>query len=111
MTTYVLYNPIANNKKGEEIARALETSLSGETLEFVDVTKITDYQAFFSDKKGDKIILCGGDGTLNHFVNDTKGIELENIYLYPLWEADKAVQVDKRYRRQIQTRRNRTRLI
>ena len=82
MTTYVLYNPIANNKKGEESARALETSLSGETLEFVDVTKITDYQAFFSDKKGDKIILCGGDGTLNRFVNDTKGIELENIYLY-----------------------------
>lgn len=82
MTTYVLYNPIANNKKGEESVRALETSLSGETLEFVDLTKITDYQAFFSDKKGDKIILCGGDGTLNHFVNDTKGIELENIYLY-----------------------------
>ncbi len=23
---------------------------------------------------------------------------LENIYLYPLWEADKAVQVDERYR-------------
>ena len=50
--------------------------MKGDKLEFCDLTKIKDFKEFF-EKAGDTpLILCGGDGTLNHFINDTDGIDL-----------------------------------
>lgn len=55
---------------------------------FIDMTAIpdSDYKPLF-DKMfpGDKIVLCGGDGTLNRFVNDCddKFPEGVDIYLFP----------------------------
>lgn len=83
---YVLFNPLAGNKTGEEAARLLlrKPSLSKEVLVFVDMTGIKCYNEFVSKlNENDKIILAGGDGTINHFVNDTSGIEINNdIYYY-----------------------------
>ena len=67
--TFVLYNPLSCNGQGKEEAKALDALLAGETLEYVDVCEINDYAEFFAGVTGeDKLVLCGGDGTINQFV-------------------------------------------
>lgn len=70
MKYYILYNAIAGQGKSEEVARALPEKLDGEVVGFADMTKITNYSAFLSDKSDCALVICGGDGTLNRFVND-----------------------------------------
>lgn len=79
--TYILYNPLAGNGKGKSNAELLEVVID-DTVTLVDMTKITNYQAFLADKAEDQIIICGGDGTLNRFVNDTAALELEHEFFY-----------------------------
>lgn len=82
MAGYVLYNPLAGNGKGGEDARLLELILQ-EDLEFYDMTRITNYAAFLSGMEpGDYLIIAGGDGTLNRFVNDTEGLRIKRQILY-----------------------------
>ena len=81
--TIVLYNPLSGNGRGEAEAKALSGRMSGTALSFRDITKIGDYAAFFASLSPDvPVILCGGDGTINRFVNDTDGIPYENEILY-----------------------------
>lgn len=83
---YVLFNPIAGNHTGEAEAKKLADcdALKKAELVFCDMTQIADYSAFFAKlSEEDKIILAGGDGTLNRFVNDTNGLSIPNeIYYY-----------------------------
>ena len=77
----ILYNPIAGNGKSEEKAKALSEQL-GEAR-FTDITQIDDYSKFISSLEADDVLLiCGGDGTLNRFINDTEGISFDNDVLY-----------------------------
>lgn len=78
---YILYNPLAGNGKCRENIEILK-KLRDE-LEYVDMSKI-DYRGFFASVEADaRLIICGGDGTLNRFVNDTRGIDIKNpVYLY-----------------------------
>ncbi len=79
----VLYNPLANNKKGKEEAEKLKEILSGDEIEFFDVTEIPSYKSFISEKAGnDPIVLCGGDGTLNRFANDVRSYPYTNEIFY-----------------------------
>lgn len=82
-TGYVLYNTKAGGNAGREKVDSLRESLAG-PLKFVDVTKISDYRVFLTSgmEKDDYIILAGGDGTLNHFINDIAGIECNHEVLY-----------------------------
>ena len=82
MKYYVLYNAIAGQGKAEEIARSLDGRLDGEIVGTADMTKITNYAAFLSDKTDCALVICGGDGTLNRFVNDTADCALENEIFY-----------------------------
>ncbi len=78
----VLYNPHAGNNNGKESAQKLKELLSGE-ISFHDMTKIDSYAAFFEKTPKDvSVVLCGGDGTLNRFINDTEGLSLEYEILY-----------------------------
>lgn len=81
MTKYtVLYNPLANNNKGEENAKKLKKRVKGK-LEFYKMPEVTDFKKFLW--KHNNIILCGGDGTLNYFVNKTKGLKYySNLFYY-----------------------------
>lgn len=85
MTTHVLYNELSGNGTGKTKAEDVKKFLNGKDIVFEDVRKITDYNSFFAGlKEDDEIILCGGDGTLNHFINDTEGMTYENpLYYYP----------------------------
>lgn len=78
---YVLFNPYSGNGKGEEYARKLSSILNNELIYF-SMPKITDFKKFLSMTKGEDIIICGGDGTLNYFINHTDGIKYKNNILY-----------------------------
>lgn len=79
---YVIYNPLSGDGKSEEKAKLLPQVLDTD-LEFYDMTRITNYAAFFSGMgKGDCLVIVGGDGTLNRFINDTDGMELPREILY-----------------------------
>lgn len=82
---YVIYNPLAGNGTTEEEVRLLEAVLDDD-LAYYDMTKITNYAALLSGmEKDDYIIIAGGDGTLNRFVNSTQEIEiLQEILYYPV---------------------------
>ncbi|MBQ4166423.1 MAG: diacylglycerol kinase family protein [Oscillospiraceae bacterium] len=83
MNTYVLYNPLAGNSTCEQQAQVLEKLLSNKQLRFCSMTEIDNYADFFSGLvPSDEVVLCGGDGTLNFFVNATKDINIENDILY-----------------------------
>ncbi len=81
----ILYNPKSNNKQGKTGAQAVETLIKGNEYEYIDWLSITDRKTFFDALDADeKVILCGGDGTLNHFINDVDTDALKNeIFLYP----------------------------
>lgn len=79
---YVIYNPLAGNGNAENDAKLLQMVLD-EELEYYDMTRITNYTAFLSGmEKDDYLVIVGGDGTLNRFVNDTNGIEIPQEIVY-----------------------------
>lgn len=81
----VLYNPLAGNGTAQDKMRELESLMQGDRLYFSNMLDIRDYGAFFNDMPdGASIIICGGDGTLNRFLNDTEDIRHDcDIYYYP----------------------------
>ena len=82
MKYYVLYNPLAGNGTAEDSINHLPHDPSAEIVK-CDVTKIDCYSDFFSKlDTEDVIILCGGDGTLNRFINVTDGLTLPSDILY-----------------------------
>lgn len=80
--TYLLFNPLANNSKGEEDARQWAAGNKAE-CEFKSFLEISDMKAFFEGfGEDDDVILTGGDGTLNRFANDVYGYEFRNPVYY-----------------------------
>lgn len=82
--THILYNPTSGNNSGKGYAMMLEICYPDSAS--YDVTQIADYAAFFAGlSSSDEVILCGGDGMLHHFVNNTKGIDVSNlVFLYAM---------------------------
>lgn len=71
MKHYILYNPLAGNGAAKEAAEKLSQSLPAESV-LSPITEIPDYAVYLSALNADDILtLCGGDGTLNRFINDT----------------------------------------
>lgn len=79
---YALFNPHAGNNTCEASVEKLKDIYSGEELKFISMLKVDYPELFSSLQQEDKVIVCGGDGTLNRFVNDTKDIEISNDILY-----------------------------
>lgn len=77
---YILYNPFADNNNGENNVKTMLKSMKKEYQEGILISlKDLDYKEFFSKlHEEDKVILFGGDGTLNRFVN-----EVYNKYQLP----------------------------
>lgn len=83
MNYLVLYNPYADNGNGKENAEILSITFQPDTFEYIDITTITDYKAFFTEIPLEtNIVICGGDGTLNRFINATKSIRIQHQLFY-----------------------------
>ena len=54
----------------------------GSDIKYINMTEISYPEFFSSLNPVDKVTICGGDGTLNRFVNDTRGISISNDILY-----------------------------
>ncbi|MBQ0165764.1 MAG: hypothetical protein KBT02_01490 [Treponema sp.] len=68
---YILYNPLSNNKNGENAVKDVETLFAGKENKKQSVMSLKDAKAFFEPlSQEDEIVLCGGDGTMFHFLND-----------------------------------------
>ncbi len=82
MKQYVLYNPRAGSGTAEEAARKLAKAAPDTTV-LLDMTAIGDYASLLSELTAeDTLTLCGGDGTLNRFINDTDGLVFPCEVLY-----------------------------
>lgn len=82
MKRFILFNPISGNGCGEVGAEKLRETLDGEIF-MQDITKISDYSSFLNGiDPCDELYVCGGDGTLNRFVNDTSDIDYPNKLFY-----------------------------
>ena len=83
MKYHVLYNTLSGNGKAERALQTLGEKIGGENLARVSVLEIENYADFFSAIPAeDKIILCGGDGTLNRFANAVRKVELKHEIYY-----------------------------
>ena len=67
--TYVLFNSKANNNRGEEAAQSFVSTLK-EKYEMKDLVSLKTKSFMQTLTEKDKVILLGGDGALNRFVND-----------------------------------------
>lgn len=74
--TYILYNPLANGGHGYRGVKKIRASLGGERPIVRNVTRL-HIPAFLAGLGAeDRVIVCGGDGTLNFFINAIDGGEL-----------------------------------
>lgn len=79
---YILYNPLSGGGKVKNDLDALEIVIPDDVI-FINLTESTALEETLSIlEKEDYLILCGGDGTLNRFANDTAHLEIENEILY-----------------------------
>ena len=81
---YILYNPLSGNQQGLEYSRLLLGNIVPEDAKMVDISSITSYADFWAniDLENDTVVLSGGDGTLNRFVNDNDGLTLPKNLFY-----------------------------
>ncbi len=82
---HILYNPISNCSKNiEEVIAKAQAHYKGEDSTKKSLLDIADLKAYF-DTLGtdDKVVLVGGDGTINVLCNAMRSYEIKNkIYLY-----------------------------
>ena len=75
---YILYNPCAGGPETEKAVKALQDANEGAVA--INICRIISYKTFFNGlDPNDTVILCGGDGTLNRFVNDVNGIDRKSV--------------------------------
>ncbi len=81
---YVLYNPISGQGDGLSCAEKI-TGVNKESCRLIDMTGISSYDILKNELcADDEVIVCGGDGTLNRFINATASFDLKNkVFYYP----------------------------
>ncbi|MBQ4382764.1 MAG: diacylglycerol kinase family protein [Oscillospiraceae bacterium] len=82
MRTVLLYNAQAANGQCRERAEKLAEGLASWGPELMEISSVKDYARFFRQLGGDRLMIVGGDGTLNRFINDTEGLERPEIWYY-----------------------------
>ena len=77
---YIIYNPLANNGRSTEVIEGFAKSVTEECV-------ICDMTKGYADKikemeSDDTLIICGGDGTLNRFINEVGAESVEGDIMY-----------------------------
>ena len=80
----VFYNPTAGNGKCKEKFKEINGMINGDAS-FYNVLENPNYKVLLTSlNENDSVIVCGGDGTLNHFVNDIEDFVLPcPVFYYP----------------------------
>ena len=79
----VLYNPLAGNGNAKKDTQKIPEILPDDNVRLYDMTEIKDYESFFKGLASDeRLVIAGGDGTLNRFINDIGDYPIENIDVY-----------------------------
>ena len=82
----ILHNPLSRNGKSTGIVEKLERSFEkkNESYKTYNILKIQDVNKFMRLlKSSDKVVIVGGDGTLNRIANTIRGIEFsQQLFLY-----------------------------
>lgn len=79
--TYVLYNPLADNRNGKANTEKIKEILTADSLKLIDITSIDLVDFFANASAHDRVVIAGGDGTINFLVNKFGG----NIPDYPIF--------------------------
>ena len=83
----ILYNPLSKNSKSNVQTHKLVRYYKKHRIPFrlKSILKINDIMKYLDQKKEiDKVILLGGDGTINHFINDTVNYDFtQEVFLKP----------------------------
>lgn len=80
---YVLFNPYSGNNTGADGAKNVSRYYSDAEIIYKSLVEFGGYAKLFASvNPEDDIVICGGDGTLNRFVNETRGISFENNIFY-----------------------------
>lgn len=78
----ILYNPHSCGEKGLKIAKEIEKLMGDHSYSYIDLTSIDSLDEFIDNLSPDTdVILTGGDGSLNSFVNNVQNPN-RNIYFY-----------------------------
>lgn len=79
---HILYNKKAGESNSADNDKLIEMLLSDKT-KMIDVAEIKDYKVFISGlEKEDVVVISGGDGTINRFINHVEGLKFDNEVLY-----------------------------
>lgn len=82
MKYYILFNPLAGSGNSQNQLDSLRIEEGGQKVIY-DVTSDEGCEKLLSNlEENDKIVICGGDGTLNRFVNGIGDMEIKNDILY-----------------------------
>ena len=72
MKYHILYNPISGSGRATEAIDRVKSLIDGECT-VTSIIDVKDYAEYFSTiAPEDTLVICGGDGTLNRFVNDIR---------------------------------------
>lgn len=81
--TFVLYNPLSNNKRGMELAETVKDIITDDEFEFLNILNVDNFKSFIDNTDAnDRIIIAGGDGTLNYFLNCYDEFK-KDVFFYP----------------------------
>lgn len=81
----IIYNPLSGNKTAKNEVYKLDEILKNNTLNYIEMSPDFDYNSFFANlKPEERVILCGGDGTINKVANVLKDESFnKDIYYFP----------------------------
>jgi len=82
----ILYNPLSGNKSAKHEVYKLDDILTNNDLEYVEMTPDFDYKSFMKKVRSDeRVVLCGGDGTIHRFINEVDEEDLSKpVFYFPL---------------------------
>lgn len=82
----ILFNPISGNKSAKTKVYQLDDILTNNDLNYVEMSPDFDYKSFMNKVAADeRVVLCGGDGTINRFINEVDESDLNKpVFYFPL---------------------------